>query len=98
MSRLDDPNVPGREDVLDSLVPKIKKLLNLLRFHVVPIDGDARLLDKVEGGLGRHFQNHTEPRIHEFFGFPSAIPFEETVRCRFITDAPIAGFPSELIA
>jgi hypothetical protein len=83
------------------LVPKITELLNLFRFHVAPVEGNARLRERIEGTLGRYFQDHDVAGDERFFGtearFPAAIPYEKTLRCRFTAEGRIAGLPDELI-
>ncbi|MCG8554464.1 MAG: hypothetical protein MJD61_04120 [Proteobacteria bacterium] len=88
-------------DQANVLVPKIEKLLRLLRFHIAPVKMDGRLLDRIEGTLGRYFQDHPDKGIRKAFGpgarFPAAIPFETRIRCRISTASPLVGLPDVLI-
>lgn len=86
---------------LEVIAPQIKKFLGMFRFHLALVEDDAQLRNRIEGGLGRHFQNHPDDQIRGVFNtvarLPGTNPSKTMVRCQLNAKTPIAGFPSELI-
>lgn len=82
-----------------NLVPHIIGTIRLVRFHLVPLVGDAHQHNRVEGALGRHFGCHPDERIRDFFPkvkVPAAIPGDQPLRLVLTSDVLIAGLTSEL--
>ena len=80
----------------------VLQLIRLLRFHVAPLEGDAHLHDRVEGALGRHFKDHADALVRDFFApgirLPARIPYDTSLRLVLSSTAEIAGLPTELRA
>ena len=85
----------------DSVAQATKRLVEALRFHLAVLDGDEALHNKVEGGLGRHFQNHRDDSVRQVFvndaRLPAAVPGASRHELRIASAAPIAGMPERLI-
>lgn len=95
-------SVPDFLSRYESLAPQIKAYLELLRFHVAPLDANKHELRQVEALIGRYYESHSNRRLSDFFGaggrYARPIPHTKAVRCTVSSEAHIAGLPSELPA
>ena len=82
------------------LFPKIRSLIDLIKFHLAPLDGDGHLHDRIEGAIGRYYKVHSDPALRNFFGpgikVPAAIPYDRPLRLMLSSEAPVAGLPTEI--
>lgn len=71
-----------------------------LRFHLAAID-DPRLLNRVEGALGRHFREQSAGVEGSFFDagirVPAWIPTENPIRLAITSAVGIELLPAELV-
>jgi hypothetical protein len=77
----------------------VERLIRVSRFHVAELD--PKVLNRVEGALGRYFRGrHSAPPIRLFFmpglKVPARIPHDRPLRLTVSTDVPIAGFGGEI--
>lgn len=86
----------------ERLMPKIIGLIRLIEIHVAPLAPDERLLNRVEGAIGRYYKTHSDPNLRDFFfpglRVPAAIPFDKPIRLVLSSEVPVAGLPQYLLA
>lgn len=77
-------------------VPHIMALISLLRFHVAPLDVSSALLNRVEGAIGRYYQDRDD-ELRDFFfpgiKLPAEIPYDTPLRLLITSQSAIAGLP-----
>jgi hypothetical protein len=82
------------------LATAIEGVLDALRFHVAPIDGDEHLYNRIEGALGRYFRAEAPVSDRRLFDarirVPAAVPGDRPLRLLLSSDTKIAGLPDEL--
>jgi hypothetical protein len=85
----------------ETLTPKIAATIRLLRFRVAPLDEDVRLLNRLEGAIGRYYKAHPVLALRSFFmpgmRVPAAVAGDQPMRLVLKSDAPIAGLPLEVL-
>jgi hypothetical protein len=84
----------------ERLMPSIRGLVGLIRFHLAILDGDKHLHDRVEAAIGRFYTKHQDPVLRDFFfsglRLPARIPSYNPMRLMLSSDVPLAGLPSEI--
>ena len=84
----------------EALAPNIITYIRQLKFHLAPVDGDAHLHNRIEGGLGRYLKEHADPLIRDFFfpgiRVPAVIPYDNPIRIVLSSDVSINGLPADL--
>lgn len=78
-------------------MPKVIDLIQLLRFHVAPLDDNRRVYDGVEGVLGRHFKSVLGDFWDAGIKVPGKIPGQAPLHLVLTSDVPITGLPAELL-
>jgi len=85
----------------EALMPQIVATIRLLKFHVAPFDGDAHLLDRAEGAIGRYYKAHPVYDLSSFvmpgIRVPAGTPGDQPMRLALSSLATIAGLPLEIL-
>ncbi len=86
----------------ERLVPNILRIVRMIDVHVIPLEPEGHLLNRIEGSIGRYFKSHSEESLRNFITpglrLPGAVPGEAPLRLVLSSDSPIAGLPPHLIA